>query len=71
MNNKVDTINTSTGTATAGPGSSGFTGSFYGLAPNPIPTGTTTPEAATWSLLGAGITALLLFRRSLSGRTEK
>ena len=64
---RVDTINTSTGAATLGPSpSAGFTGTFYGLAPNPVPIATTTPEPGTWSLLGGGITALALFGRRVN-----
>jgi hypothetical protein len=65
-NNTLDTINTSTGAATSGPTpSASFDGSFYGLAPYPVPTGTTTatPEPATLSLLGMGFSTLALIRR--------
>jgi PEP-CTERM motif len=66
-NNTVDTINMSTGAATLGPTpTSSFDGAFYGLAPYPIPTGTTTPEPGTWGLLCGGIAALALFRRRLA-----
>jgi hypothetical protein len=58
----IDTINTSTGAATVGP-SSGLPGSFYGLAPNPIPTPNTTPEPGTWGLLAGGIAVMVLLRR--------
>lgn len=71
-NNRVDTINISTGAATLGPNpSANFSGSFYGLAPNPVPTGTPTPEPGTWGLLGGGITALALFRRRLRSHSGK
>jgi len=64
-NNTLDTINTSTGLATAGPApSASFDGSFYGFAPYPVPvTATVTPEPATFSLLGMGFSALALIRR--------
>jgi len=61
----VDAINTSTGAATIGSSPTGFSGSFYGFAPYPVPTGTATPEPGTWGLLGAGIAAVAL-RRLLS-----
>jgi hypothetical protein len=70
--NRVDTINAGTGAATLGPSpSGGFTGSFYGLAPSPVPTGTTIPEPGTWGLLGAGITAVVLLRRRPTYLTRK
>ena len=47
----VDTISISTGAATAGPSpSSSFAGSFYGLAPYPIPT-SVAPEPGSLTLL--------------------
>jgi hypothetical protein len=49
VNNTVDTINVTNGAATVGP-SSGLTGSFYGLAPNPIPT-PSVPEPSTLSMV--------------------
>lgn len=65
-NNTVDTINTGTGAATVGPTPSGsFGGSFYGLAPSPVPGATVTPEPATLSLLGMGVSALALIRRRM------
>ncbi len=66
-NRRVDVINISTGAATAGPSpSSSFTGSFYGLAPYPVPTGAATPEPGTWGLLACGIAGLALLRRRAS-----
>ena len=66
-NNTVDTIDIGTGAATVGPKpSASFAGSFYGLAPSPVPTGTPTPEPGTWGLLGGSITALALLRRRLA-----
>jgi len=62
INNTVDTINISTGAATVGP-SSGLSGSFYGLAPNPIPSSTTTPEPGTWGMLAGGMAVMVLLRR--------
>jgi hypothetical protein len=64
VHNTVDTINISTGAATVGP-SSGLPGSFYGLAPNPIPT-STTPEPGAWGILAGGIAAMVLIRRRLT-----
>jgi hypothetical protein len=62
--NRVDTINTSTGSATAGPApSAGFSGSFYGLAPFPVPTGTSAPEPGSLLLLAGGIVSCALLRR--------
>ena len=63
VNNRVDTINVSTGAATLGP-ASGLPGSFYGLAPNPIPV-TATPEPGTWGMLAGGIAVAALFRKRL------
>lgn len=54
----VDTVNTTTGAATTGPGLVGTTGQFYGLAPNPIP-----EPSVVWSVLFGGAW-LLLARRS-------
>ena len=67
VNGTIDAINLGTGAATVGPHPSGtFQGSFYGLAPSPIP-GTipvsTTPEPATLSLFSLGTGALVLLRR--------
>ena len=63
-NGKVDTIDTTTGTATLGAAPSGLSGTFFGLAPYPVPTGAV-PEPGYLGLLGAGITALAVFRRRL------
>jgi hypothetical protein len=65
VNNTIDTINVSTGAATVGP-SSGLSGSFYGLAPNPIPTSTTTPEPGTWGMLAGGFAVMVLLRQRLA-----
>ena len=61
-NNTVDTINVSTGVASVG-STSGAPSALYGLAPNPIPAGSPTPEPGTWALLVSGITALVLLQR--------
>jgi len=61
--NSVDTINPSTGSATGGPApSASFSGSFYGFAPFPVPTGAT-PEPGSWLLLAGGMVSFALFRR--------
>ena len=66
VNNKLDTISVVTGVATTGPSpSASFTGSTYGLAPFPVPEGTTTPEPGTCALLGGGLTALALLQRRM------
>ncbi len=59
----IDTINTTTGAATAG-NSSG--GSVWGLAPDPLSTSSPspTPEPSSWSLLGVALCALAFGHRS-------
>ena len=54
---RVDTLDPTTGLATAGPGLIGSTNPFYALAPNPLPT----PEPTTAVLLLSG--AVLCLRR--------
>jgi PEP-CTERM motif len=52
----VDTLNPVTGVATTGSNLTGASsGSFFALAPNPVPV----PEPSTWSLIGVGGVALL------------
>lgn len=63
----IDTINIASGTATAGPSAGG---SVWGLAPAPLPTPTSAPEPATWSVLAVTLGLLLYsgasrFRRAL------
>jgi hypothetical protein len=63
--NTLDTINTVTGLAAVGP-VSGAPSLLYGLAPNPIPTASTTPEPATGALFASATFALFLLRRKYS-----
>jgi hypothetical protein len=61
-NNRVDTIDPATGAATLGPApSASFSGSFYGLAPYPVPS--PVPEPGYLALLGCAMAALAVFRR--------
>jgi hypothetical protein len=64
----IDTINVSSGAATA-VSSSG--GSVWGLAPDPLPTPALVPEPATWSLLGVALCVLALGRRYLRGASSR
>jgi hypothetical protein len=57
----VVTINTSTGGVTPGPGLSGTSNNFFGLAPNPLVS--SVPEAETWTLLAVGMAVMALMRR--------
>ena len=60
----VDTLDTTTGAATTGPGLTGTTGTFFALAPYPLqPSPSPVPEPGTLSLLGASIAALAMLRR--------
>jgi hypothetical protein len=65
VNDLINTIDPTTGAATAG-NSSG--GSVWGLAPDPLPTSSPSPvpEPSTWSLLGVGFCMLAFGRRSLT-----
>lgn len=68
ITNTIDTINPGTGAATKGPSSTAGA-TIWGLAPNPIPTASATPEPAACGLVGGGITALALLRaRIFRGR---
>jgi hypothetical protein len=58
---QVDTINTTTGVATAGPDITGTTSIFFGLAPSPIPS--SVPEPGSVGLLGMAIAVLAALRR--------
>jgi hypothetical protein len=69
-NNTLDTIDPSTGLATAGPApSASFDGSFYGLAPYPVPTDVTsvTPEPSSFLLLVTGLAGFLWMARRKIG----
>jgi hypothetical protein len=63
VNNQIDTIDASTGAATAG-NSSG--GTVWGLAPDPLSTATVTPEPPSWLLLGTAFCVLAFGRRYLT-----
>jgi len=65
---QIDTINSITGAATAGSPSGG---SVWGLAPDPLTTSASTPEPATWSLLGAAFCLLAFGRRSLTRASQR
>lgn len=61
-NNRVDTIDPATGAATAGPTpTSNLGGSFFGLAPFPVPA--SAPEPGTWGLFAGSLATLALLRR--------
>ncbi|MGB7762208.1 MAG: PEP-CTERM sorting domain-containing protein [Bryobacteraceae bacterium] len=61
---QIDTLNTTTGAATAGPNLSGTSGqSIFGLAPDPLPSSPTAPEPGTTALFAVGAAALGLVRR--------
>ena len=61
----VDTLNTTTGSATGGPSVTGTSSSFFALAPNPIPS--STPEPNSLLLLGSGVLGLAgLVRRKIN-----
>jgi hypothetical protein len=57
----VATINTSNGAATVGPTITGTSAAVAGLAPDPLPA-SSTPEPASWLLLGPAIMVLKLLR---------
>ena len=64
-NRTIDTISTSTGTATPGPAS----GAIFGLAPDPLPSGVPrAPDPRSWSLTAAGLAVLMLVRRKMRNR---
>jgi hypothetical protein len=65
-NAQVVTLNTTTGVATAGSLLSGATGSFFGLAPDPL--SSSTPEPGTWGLFAAGMIGITLMRRRTDPR---
>jgi hypothetical protein len=68
--NTLDTIDPTTGAATGGPSpSASFDGSFYGLAPYPVPTGvvSATPEPSSFLLLATGLAGLLWMARHKFG----
>jgi hypothetical protein len=62
-NYALDTINPATGAATVGPTPSGFPGSFYGLAPYPVPT-SAVAEPAAWAVMLVGFGAVGAAMRS-------
>ena len=59
----VDTLNTTTGAASAGPTVSGATGYIVGLAPYPLGSSPTVPEPGTTALFAVGAAAFGLVRR--------
>jgi hypothetical protein len=67
VNNVIDTIDTTTGAATAGAASGG---NIWGLAPDPLstPSPSTVPEPSSFLLLGTGVLILLgNARRKIGG----
>jgi hypothetical protein len=63
---KVDTLSTSNGSVTTGPGLTGSSSNFGGFAPL-----LTTPEPATWSFLGTGIGILALMKYRIRKRADR
>lgn len=67
IHDTVDAINAGTGAAIVGP-STTVGATIWGLAPNPIPTSSATPEPGVCGLLAIGIAALAFLRaRSFPG----
>jgi hypothetical protein len=62
-NPTIDTINPLTGTDNGVFTSQSTTNAFVGLAPFPIPSGTSTPEPGTWAMLAGGVLLVVLRRR--------